>query len=310
MHIDTSLPTAIGCKVSGIDGLTASPDEIRQIKDLLYQYKIIVLKGQNLSEKQFCDLSARLGLPIPYLQENYHHPNYPLIFVSSNILQNGKKFGVARTGGYWHSDTSFLQEPVALTMLYPQVIPIHSHRTTLYIDLEKALNDMPTRLRSRIENCRFIHSGKWKYKVRETDVGLDLSEILGIIHQVQPPVIHPAIIRHPVTGSEVLFVSRGFTIGIEGKGTDESKELLDEVFDFVEQACFISEFQWELGDIIIWDNRFLTHKAGRLAQANDPVNGDISKEEDTMVYRIIVRDGFPLCANLPPIAHVANTLLA
>jgi len=297
MNIDINLNTEIGCLVTDLNAVKTSVDEFSVIKKLLYEHKVVILKDQNMSEQQFCNLATALGEPIPYLQENYHHPDYPLIFVSSNVKKNGKKIGVARTGGYWHSDTSFLDHPIALTILYPQVIPLNSRRTTLFINLEKALNEMPAELKQRLDNSHLIHSGKWKYKVREEDIGLDMSEIMTLIHQVQPPVSHPAVIRHPVTRNKTLFASRGFTVGIDDMETDEANTLLEELFDFIEQDQFISEFQWQLGDIIIWDNRFLCHKAGRLAEANNPVSDDINKEEDTLVYRIIVRDGYPLGMN-------------
>jgi taurine dioxygenase len=284
----------IGCIKHDLNFSSLSSEQISEIKQSVYHKKIVVIKNQKLNEQQFCDFSQLFGEPVPYLQENYHHPDYPLIFVSSNIKQNGKKIGVARTGGYWHSDTSFLADPVPLTLLYPQVIPNNSKRTTLFIDLEKALAEMPKALKEKIEGKRFIHSGKWKYKVRSADVGLDLSEILIMIHRVQPPVTHPAILTHPVTGKKTLYASRGFTVGVSGMPTDEANELLDELFDFIEQDRFITEFQWQPGDVIIWDNRFLAHKAGRLMSANEPISGDSIEEEETLVYRIIVKDGYPL----------------
>ena len=286
--------SSLGISVTGFDA--RRPADVVEIGKLLYANKIVVLKDQSFTEKEFCDFSHALGTPVPYLQSNYHHPDYPLIFVSSNIEKDGQKMGVARTGGYWHSDTAFLENPIPLTLLYPQVIPKNSRRTTLFIDLEQAFNAMPPALQQRLEATRFIHSGKWKYKVRKEDAGLDLSEILQMIHKVQPPVVHPALITHPVTGRKMLYVTRGFTIGVEGLGEDAGSALLNEVLDFVEQPRFIAEFQWQLGDIILWDNRFLAHKAGRLAHANDPVSGNISEEEETLVYRIIIQDGYPLSA--------------
>jgi taurine dioxygenase len=283
----------LGIKVTGFD---ARKPDVAEIRKLLYAHKIVVLKHQSLTEQGFCDFSHALGTPVPYLQSNYHHPEYPLIFVSSNLKKDGKKMGVARTGGYWHSDTAFLEEPIPLTLLYPRVIPQNSRRTTLFIDLEQAYQAMPHALQRRLEGLQFIHSGKWKYKVRPEDAGLDLSEILQMIDKVQPPVVHPAVITHPVTGRKMLYITRGFTVGVDGLGEDAGSALLKEVLDFVEQARFITEFQWELGDMILWDNRFLAHKAGRLARANDPVSGNIAEEEDTQVYRIIIQDGHPLSA--------------
>lgn len=265
------------------------------LKELLYTNKIVVLKDQTLSEQEFCDFSQRLGEPVPYLQQNYHHPQHPLIFVSSNVQKDGRQIGVARTGGYWHSDTSFMDQPVSLTLLYPQIIPKHSRRTTLFIDMQKAFEAMPQEMQHRLASIQFIHSGKWRYKVRKEDVGFDINEILQRIQTSRPAVTHPAVITHPVTGARMLYASRGFTVGVQGMGTDQGQALLDEVLTFVEQPRFVHEFQWALGDIILWDNRFFAHKAGRLAAANDPIGAhETVTEEETLVYRIIIRDGHAL----------------
>jgi taurine dioxygenase len=276
-----------------------NPENSVRIKELLYEHKLLIFKNQTLNESQFCDFSNWIGEAVPYLQSNYHHPDHPLIFVSSNVKKDGKKMGVARTGGYWHSDTSFMAEPIPLTLLYPQLVPQETRRTTLFIDMEQAYANMPASLRERLQGLEFIHSGKWRFKVRAEDVGKDLTEILQMIHQAQPPVIHPAVIQHPVTGQPVLYASRGFTVGVHNMDTDKANALLEEVFAFVEKPEFIHEFQWAMGDIILWDNRFFAHKAGRLAIANDPVNGNTQLEEDTIVYRIIIKDGYALSGGQP-----------
>lgn len=296
MEIGDTMVGKVGAVLEDFDA--RGPEAAETAKELLYGHKLVIFKNQALSESEFCAFSNRLGQAVPYLQTNYHHPEYPLIFVSSNVKKDGKKMGVARTGGYWHSDTSFLAEPIPLTLLYPQLVPKETRRTTLFIDMEKAYAAMPASLRERLEGLEFIHSGKWRFKVRPEDVGKDLTEILQMIHQAQPPVVHPAVIRHPVTGQSILYATRGFTIGVKGMGTDAANALLEEIFDFVEQPEFILEFQWAQGDIILWDNRFFAHKAGRLAVANDPVNGNTESEEDTIVYRIIIKDGYPLSGGM------------
>jgi len=297
MRVHTNPAGTLGCTITSFDASAGRRDHLAKIKELVYEHKLVVLQGQELSEQQFCDLAGQLGDPVPYLQSNYHHPDYPLIFVSSNVKKDGKEFGVARTGGYWHSDTSFLADPIPLTILYPRIVPSNTRRTTLFIDMQQAYREMPEAMKQRIRGRSLVHSGKWRYKVRQQDVGMDLTEILAMIHQAQPPVIHPAVIRHPVTGADVLYATRGFTIGVEGVGTDEGNELLAALFDFVEQQRFITEFEWTLGDVILWDNRFLAHKARRLAIASAPGREAPAIEEDTLVYRIIVRDGYPLSAD-------------
>ncbi len=277
----------IGRSVHGINANDLDPSDIQQLKDLLYRNRLIVLKDQMLDEQQYCELAKRLGEPVPYLQENYHHSDFPLIFVSSNIKRQGRQIGVARTGGYWHSDTSFEKDPKVITMLMPKVLPHTSGRSTRFIDMVEVYAALPQSTKDKLASARLVHSGRWRYKVQPEAVGLDIHEILELIDQHTPPVQHPAVIEHPYTGEKVLYANRGFTIGIANRSLDEAASLLSEIFDFAETSRFIKEVYWAMGDIIIWDNRFLAHSSGR----------NEGPEEETMMYRITLRDGYPLCAS-------------
>ncbi len=277
----------IGCSIHGIDAKLASNSEIETLKDLLYKNRLIVLKDQSLDEQEYCNLARRFGYPVPYLQENYHHPDFPLIFVSSNVKVDGKKIGVARTGGYWHSDTSFEAEPKFITMLMPKVLPKAVARSTQFIDMAEVYAALPQSTKDRLIGTQFLHSGRMRYKLRAEDVGLDIFEILSMIDQAAPPVTHPGVIEHPYTREKVIYGSRGFTLDIENRPYEEANALINEIFDFAESDRFIREVQWSMGDIIVWDNRFLQHCSGR----------NPGPEEETMMYRITLQDGMPLCAS-------------
>jgi taurine dioxygenase len=280
----------IGCSVHGVTASAIGPAEIRQLQDLLYKNRLIVLKNQSLSEQQYCDFAKLFGTPVPYLQTNYHHPEFPLIFVSSNVKTDGKQIGVARTGGYWHSDTSFEQEPKVITMLMPKVLPATHARSTRFIDMAEVYAALPQATKDRLAGAQFLHSGRMRYKVRAENIGMDIFEILQWVDAFAPPVRHPAVIEHPYTGEKVLYGNRGFTMGIADRSLDESAALLREIFDFAETPRFVKEVQWSLGDVIIWDNRFLQHTSGR----------NTGLEEPTMMYRITSRDAYPLCASQIP----------
>jgi taurine dioxygenase len=155
-------------------------------------------------------------------------------------------------------------------------------------------------MKQRIVGSVFLHSGRWRYKVREQDAGFDISEILSMIDRVQPPARHPAVIVHPVTGERGIYATRGFTVGVEGLHPREGEDLLSELFDFVEQERFITAFEWELGDVILWDNRLLAHRASRGDSAQGNVAEAARREEDTTVYRILIDDGHPTYSNALP----------
>jgi taurine dioxygenase len=273
-----------GCSVRDIDAKAVTPAEFAELKDHLYRNRLIVLKDQSLTEQQYCDFANRFGFPVPYLQDNYHHPEYPLIFVSSNVKSDGKQIGVARTGGYWHSDTSFEKVPKVLTMLMPKVLPRNDPRSTKFIDMSEVYAALPQRITDTLVGADLLHSGRYRYKVRPDNVGYDIFEILQFIDMVAPPSRHPAVIEHPHTGEKVLYANRGFTIGIADRTLDESAQVLKEIFDFAETDRFVHEVRWSMGDIIIWDNRFLSHTSGR----------NSGPEEETMMHRITLCDDYPL----------------
>jgi taurine dioxygenase len=277
-------PLAIGCNVEGIDVNQATDAQITTLRDLLYKNRLIVLKDQDLGEDAYCAFAKRFGEPVPYLQDNYHHPEFPLIFVSSNVKKDGQQIGVARTGGYWHSDTSFEPDPKFITMLMPKVLPPVA-RSTRFIDMAAVYAQLPQATKDRLEGTLFSHSGRMRFKIRPDCIGFDIFEILAMIDQTAPPSQHPGVITHPYTGEKVIYGNRGFTMGIANRSLDESAALLREIFDFAESARFVREVQWSMGDVIIWDNRFLQHTSGR----------NPGPEQETMMYRITMKDGMPLC---------------
>ncbi len=285
-----------GCSVFDVDAKTLDPADMPKLKDLLYKHRLIVLKDQVANEQEYCDFANRFGFPVPYLQTGYHHPDFPLIFVSSNVKQDGKQIGVARTGGYWHSDTSFEKEPKVITMLMPKVLPKNHPRSTKFIDMAAVYAALPQATKNKLAGAELMHSGRWRYKIRPENAGMDMFEMMQLIDAFAPPVRHPAIIEHPYTKEKVIYANRGFTLGIADRSLDESAAVLKEIFDLAETDRFVNEVRWSMGDIIIWDNRFLSHTSGR----------NSGPEEETMMYRITLRDDFPLCASqMPPKAAAA-----
>ncbi len=105
-------PDMIGAEIHGLDVTQLTPEspEIDVIRDAIYRHKLLVIRGQKLDENSYIAFTRKVGTPQIYFQSNYHHPDHPEIFVSSNIKESGRKVGVARTGNYWHTDCSFQEK--------------------------------------------------------------------------------------------------------------------------------------------------------------------------------------------------------
>ena len=219
----------IGISIRGIDANVATAAEMSTIKDLLYKNRLIVLKDQAVSEQQYCNFANRFGFPVPYLQENYRHPDFPLIFVSSNVKSKGQQIGVPRTGGYWHSDTSFEREPKVITMLMPKVLPPTTPAAPGSSTWRPSMPSCPGhqgeagRRRAAAQRPLSLQDPPRQRRLRH------LRDPAGD-RRLRAPVRHPAVIEHPYTKERVLYANSGFTIGIADRSLDKSAAILREVF--------------------------------------------------------------------------------
>ncbi|NJA07150.1 TauD/TfdA dioxygenase family protein [Methylomonas sp. MED-D] len=284
LEINEAKQGKIGAEIIGLDvnSLSENAPELALIRQLIYKNKLVVLRGQELNAERYVAFTRKLGRPQVYFQPQYHHPDHPEVFVSSNVIEaDGKKLGVSGTGRYWHTDCAFEKHPLSFTSIYPLVFP-KSARETSYIDMAAVYSKLPDELRSYVETATAVHEGKMRYKVQASDIDKSLAELLDRIHNEVPPVNHPAVIQHPVTGEKILYISSGFTTKLAGLSYEENERVMQALFDFAEKPEHIHTHYWEEGDLIIWDNRPLVHKAS-----------SIQPGEKSKSYRIGIYDDLP-----------------
>jgi taurine dioxygenase len=275
----------IGARVTGVDVRELTSEQALALRQAVYQHMLVVLTEQRPSPQEYIAFARQLGRVQVYFQPNYHHPDHPEIFVSSNVPENGRKVGVAGTGQYWHTDYQFTLEPLSTTLVYPQILP-KSRRETYYIDMAHVYRSLSPRLREHVEGRRAIAEAKWRYKITAADIDRAIVDILNEFHTLVPPVSHPAVIEHPVTHELSLYLSSGFTTAIEGLPHDVNKRVLAELFEFIQREEHVHTHTWQEGDILYWDNRALLHRAGTTP-----------KGEQSKSYRIGVYDEYPFYVN-------------
>jgi taurine dioxygenase len=159
-----------------------------------------------------------------------------------------------------------MPRPFDLTFIQPRVVPAH-HRGTYFIDLVRAYADLDDRLRRAIADTVATHSVRRYFKIRPSDVYRPISEILADIESRTPPVQWPTVHAHPRTGEPVLYVSEGLTTSITDAAGQDRPDLLHEILSatgqlddtFEHPAIRLQTF--DEGDLLIWDNRGLVHRA-------------------------------------------------
>ncbi|MEQ1638822.1 MAG: TauD/TfdA family dioxygenase [Methylococcales bacterium] len=289
LDIIEAKPGKIGAEIRGLDvnALTSQSPELALIRNLIYKNKLVVLRDQEVDAAQYVAFTRKLGRPQVYFQPQYHHPNHPEVFVSSNVIEaDGKKMGVSGTGRYWHTDCQFEKNPLSFTSIYPLVFP-KSARETSYIDMAQVYKKLPAELKAYVDGATAIHEGQMRYKVQASDIDRSLRELLDRINTEVPPVVHPAVIEHPVTREKSLYISSGFTTKLQGLSFEENQRVMQALFDFTERPEYIHTHYWEDGDLIIWDNRPLLHKAS-----------SVKPGEKSKSYRIGIYDELPFYVGL------------
>lgn len=264
MQIIPGTNGVLGAECHGLDLSTASRDTVRELLAAVHRHALVRFKHQKLTVREYAALGEKLGSIMVYPDERYRHPEHPGVFVSSNV--KGRTMGMARSGYFWHTDLAFLPKPQSLTMLYPQLLP-EAKRETLFVHMGAIYDALPPVLRELVDGRTAKHDPSLRYKPSMADVeaNLDVGELLEKGHRTFPAPTHPLVITHPATKRRSLYMSSGFTTSIDGLTYEDGQAAMKQLFAFIERPDHIQPHSWELGDIIIWDNRTLIHKAGYMA---------------------------------------------
>lgn len=253
----------LGALVTGLDPGRLDGGLADEIREVVYENKLVVLKDVHPSPQEFIDLGRALGQIVPYYEPTYHHADHPEIFVSST--EEG--YGVPKTGAFWHIDYIFMPEPFAFSMTLPIAVP-GSDRGTYFIDLNRVWESLPAATQHTVRGTVSTHDPRRHIKIRPSDVYRPIGELQDEIDRTTPPAKWPTVIKHPKTGKEILYICAAGTTAIE----DASGERLDPTvlqqllaatgqLDADYRSPFIHPQHYEVGDIILWDNRTLVHRA-------------------------------------------------
>ncbi|MEZ0050851.1 alpha-ketoglutarate-dependent taurine dioxygenase [Mycobacterium sp. MAA66] len=253
----------LGAQVTGIDPKNLDGISTEEIRQIVYENKLVVLKDVHPSPQEFIELGKILGEIVTYYEPVYHHTDHPEIFVSST--EEGQ--GVPRTGAFWHIDYMFMPKPFAFSMVLPLAVP-GTDRGTYFIDLNRVWESLPVAQQAPVRGTFSTHDPRRHIKIRPADVYKPIGEIWDEINRTTPPMTWPTVIRHPRTHQEILYICASGTTKIEdGDGNVLDPSVLQELMTATGQldpdfaSPFIHTQHYEVGDIVLWDNRALMHRA-------------------------------------------------
>ena len=231
---------------------------INEIRNLWLENSILIFKNLKLDHHQFESFSLLFGEfgDDPYIESMKNHPN--IIEVKREANEKAPPFG-----GSWHSDWSFQENPPSATLLHSKIIPPIGGET-LFLNTQKAYDDLSTSMKNKINSLEVIHSAARPYAddgFYALEKDKDRSMKIKPSKKAKDIFLHPLVRTHPETNRKSLFINPVYTIAIDGLDDDESKLLLNELFTHMERETYIYKHLWEPNMLVMWDNRSVNHCA-------------------------------------------------
>jgi len=162
----------------------------------------------------------------------------------------------------WHIDMSFLEAPPLGSMLYAKEVP-DAGGDTLWANMYMAYEVLSDGMKELLDGLMGVHTAGPVYGPRQVtgDRAAGTTMKLDQTEEALSEVLHPVVRTHPETGRKLHYLSPRFTIGIEGMDDAEAQPLLDELFAHQLRPEFLYRHRWRPGDLVMWDNRAVNHRA-------------------------------------------------
>ena len=247
-----------GATVRGAD-LTRplDPSQVGEIRAAWLAHQVLAFPEQAMEIEDLERFAATIG-PFgidPYFDSVPGHPH--VAQVRREADEKTKIFAES-----WHSDWSFLPSPPQATLLYGNVIPPIGG-DTLFANQTMAWDALPDPTKALLRNRMGIHSARRGYSPQgmygEKDHGRSMA--IKYSDSAMATQLQPIARVHPETGRTALYVSPGYTIGIDGMPEDEAGALLAELFKHQAKPEFVYRHRWSQGMLLMWDNRCVVHAA-------------------------------------------------
>jgi alpha-ketoglutarate-dependent taurine dioxygenase len=254
---------ALGAEVRGIDMRRPMDGATTQaVIDAWTKHLVLVFPDQDITDQEHVAFTRHFGDP-----EIFHQTSLGLradrvkeIFLVSNVNADTdqvmkpsepsqKQLSSARQ---WHTDSSYRPMPSMGSLLHG----IEISRTggiTQFINMYLVYDELPEHLRRQVEGRKARH-----------DFGM-LSRLTGAPaptgkeREAMPPVWHPLVRRHPVSGRKSLYISTIYNDAVEGMEDGAALKLIEELSDFAAQPKYMYRHVWAPHDVLMWDNRCTVH---------------------------------------------------
>ena len=238
------IPTggALGAEIDGLDLAHPLPDEVAgQVRQALHVHCVIYFRDQRLADEDQVRFTSYFGKPVKHVRRQLER-EVEEVFIISNVKENGEPIGALGNEELdFHSDLSYMPKPGTVSVMYAVEVPTIGGATQ-WCNCAAAYEALDDVMKKRLDGLRAVHRHP-------------------IDDQNPPePADHPVVRTHPATGRKSIYVSPHLTSHILGVPEAESRALLHSLYAHQSQPQFVWTHRWQVGDLVIWDNRPTMHR--------------------------------------------------
>ena len=272
------LSERVGSEATGIDLRTApAVQDVARLRKMFVDRSVLAVRDQNLAPNQMLSAVQLFGDIFEQHNKRFSLPECPQIHYIWNQEKHADGTRYIPGEGY-HTDHSNDQTPPKATVLHAVKLPDHGGDTQ-FVDTASAYEDLGADMKARIDGLQAVHVYQSSHSTRK------LMAVKGAkLGTVPTEVIHPLVRTHPETGRRALYLNPIRIERIVGMQDAEALPLLDALLEHATQEKYQYRHKWRMGDLVMWDNRCLMHKA----------NGDYDHRQERYLLRVMLKGERPI----------------
>ena len=253
---------ALGAEVRGIDmHQPMDAETLKAVSDAWMKHLVLVFPEQHITDREHVTFTRHFGDVEIFHQTSLHlrSDRVAEIFLVSNVDEEGRLMRPSEpsqkqlsSSQQWHTDSSYRPLPSMGSLLHG----IEISRTggiTQFINMYMVYDDLPESLRRDVEGRRARHDFSMLHRVVGSPAPTPEEQA------AMPPVWHPMVRRHPVTGRKSLYISSIYNDAVEGMDEAAACRLIADLTAFAAQPKYMYRHEWEPDDVLMWDNRCTVH---------------------------------------------------
>jgi len=247
----------LGAEISGVALAEGISDELfRAIYAAWLRYQVLLFPAQDVPPDRQVAFARHFGEVQIHVMNQYHAGGFPELYRLSNLDADGKPNGKHPDKGtlIWHTDGSWRRVTGQATIIYGEVMPV-SGGETHFCDMYRAYDRLDDAWKRRIATLRAVHNLDFSRTRRHGEDPMTDAQ-----RQAAPPVDHPIVRTHPDTHRKCIYLG-DHAESIVGMPYEEGRALIEELNALAVHADLTYEHRWTPGELIVWDNRCVMHRA-------------------------------------------------